>query len=244
MSDPAYQRRFQRQAEANPQALYGYTEQRLGVPPHIAVQFLQIHRDLTEGKKVTPAQTRQLMAGNPTVDPRMVSDLVHRLNQQPPHTRADLYLAILANDPAAYNGSYAESGPLLKELQAFTKTYHTETMAAEINARREERADPELLAKVIERPQHDPLSTRALIEAQIDGDVGKRARYVADLIEQGDPNASVVLADNLANRAESAMERLQPEAEGSTRDSVAAAYDFHEVEAIAEDQGLVSKEDA
>src|SRR6187431_697798 len=140
MTDPAYQRRFQRAADASPDAFRGYTQQRLGVPPHVAMQMLAIHRSLTDGNKISPAQARQLIAAHPDTNPHDISNLIGKLNAQSPGQRPDLYLGILAGDTSVITGDFANAGPVYKELQAFTKTYHTESMAAEIHAKREERA--------------------------------------------------------------------------------------------------------
>jgi hypothetical protein len=87
------------------------------------------------------------------------------------------------------------------------------------------------------------MSARALIAAQIDGKQGKLAREVTDAMERGDPRAEGVIRESLAQTVERASERLRPDAEDvSTRDTVAAAFDFHEAESIAVDNGFVTQE--
>jgi hypothetical protein len=241
MPDPSYQRRFERAANDDPGGFAQYTQQRLGHSPEVAQGLLAIHRHLVDGNKVTPQHVRQLQAAHPYVDGRQIAQMAHALNQQPPGERASIYLGCLAGDVPAMSGNYADAGPVFKELQSFTEAYHRESVAAEINARREQNIDPDMQRRQIERPQEDPMSTRNLIARQLEGDEGKAARYINDRVEAGDPDMLRAVAGNLADTGERALEKLE-DPEASTRDTVAAAFAYHEVEAVAQDQGLVSQE--
>lgn len=245
MTTPTYQRRFVQQADANPAALDAYARQTLGHDLATAERLLAIHASLGDGHKVNPTQHQQLRAAFPQVPIRQLASIVHNLNQQPAGSRADLYLGLLAGDAKAVQGNYAEAGESFKQLQAFTRSYHTESAAEQIDAKRDKTIDPEIKARTIERKPEEPLSTRALIAAQIDGQWGKDVRQINDAIERGDPHAEAVVRENLAQTIERSSAKLDPAAEDvSARDAVAAAFDFHEAEAVAEDQGYISKEPA
>jgi len=242
MADPAYQRRFLRQADADPAAVNEYAKSVLGHDLATAERLLAIHRSLVDGKKIDSVQHEQLRAAHPNVPIRQLAAIVSNLNQQPPGQRADLYVALLAGDSKAVTGNFAEAGETFKQLQAFTRSYHTEAAAEQINAKRETTTDPEVAKRVIERPAEDAMSTRALLAAQFEGQHGKDARTIAEAADQGHPQAEAYVRENLAQTIERSSEKLAPDADVSTRDTVAAAFDFHEAEAVAEDQGYVSQE--
>jgi hypothetical protein len=217
MTTPSYQRRFMAQADANPHALDAYARQVLGHDMATAHRLLQIHRSLVDGRKIDPTQHDHLRRAFPQVPVRQLAGIVAALNDLDPGIRAQGYLGLLAGDMAVVSGDLA-------------------------NAKREANTDREIAARKIERRPEDPMSARALIAAQIDGKQGKLAREVTDAMERGDPRAEGVVRESLAQTVERASERLRPDAEDvSTRDTVAAAFDFHEAESIAVDQGFAQE---
>jgi hypothetical protein len=242
MTTPSYQRRFMAQADANPHALDAYARQVLGHDMATAHRLLQIHRSLVDGRKIDPTQHDHLRRAFPQVPVRQLAGIVAALNDLDPGIRAQGYLGLLAGDMAVVSGDLANAGPAYKQLTEFTKAYHTEAAAEQIAEKREANTDREIAARKIERRPEDPMSTRALIAAQIDGKQGKLAREVTDAMERGDPRAEGVVRESLAQTVERASERLRPDAEDvSTRDTVAAAFDFHEAESIAVDQGFAQE---
>lgn len=243
MADPTYQRRFMAQADANPAALDAYARKVLGHDMATAERLLGIHRSLIDGKKLDANQHQTIRNAFPTLPIRQLAGIVQKLNEQPPHTRADIYLGLLAGDIQAVQGNYAEVGETFKQLQAFTKAYHTEAAAEQINAKRETTVDPEVKARTIERKPEDPMSTRALIAAQIDGQYGRDARTVSEAAERGDPRAEAFTRESLARSIEEASAKLDPDAEDvSRRDSVAAAFEMHQAEEVGKDLGYIAEE--
>jgi len=229
-------------AKADPAATDAYARQVLGHDLATAERLLAIHRSLVDGHKIDSDQHQTLRAAHPNVPIRQLAAIVQNLNGQPPGMRADLYVALLAGDAKAVQGNFAEAGETFKQLQAFTRSYHTESVATQIDAKREATVDPEVKARTIERPAEDPMSTRALLAVQLEGRQGKEARAVTELAEEGHPAAEAYVRESLAQTIERSSEKLAPDADVSTRDTVAAAFDFHEAEAVAEDQGYVSQE--
>jgi hypothetical protein len=239
MTQPSHERRFERAARENPAALDAYTRQVLGVPADVARLYLQVHASLIDGHKVTPQMVRAIQAANPTTYPHEIADLAQALNSVDPGSRPARFLAVLAGDVAAMGGNFSEAGETYRALDAFTSDFHAHAAAARISARADANLDPDIAARRIEREPEDPRSTRALIEAQLGGQPMKDARYIAAEVERGDPDMLRAVGSNLADTMERSIERLQPEADVSLRETLSAAADWHEAEAVAVDQGMV-----
>jgi hypothetical protein len=243
MADSSFVRRFEQQARSSPRDFAALSRQELGHPPHVAAQLLAVHRSLLRGEKISPSQAKQIQAAFPQVG--NIGEIVGALNAQEPGQRPPLYLAALAGDAKAISGDFAQAGDTYRRLESFAEDFHRESIAAEIAARREVNVDRDIAAREIKRPEQDPLSVRAQLESQWGGDHGRLSRQIADGVNAGDPTSLAVLRGNLADKAESAIERLKPESQDSMslRDVVSAAADLSEVRELAADQFGIGAED-
>jgi len=227
--------RFERAARQSPQAFAATVRQVTGHDPATVTAMLEAWAHLERGGALTPAHISMLQRAHPE-HAAAVPNLCSQINGLPPKVRGDALLATVSGDRAVLEGRYADAGSAFKEVKALATDWQRESIAAEISDRREVNVDPDIRERTITREPVDPLSARAIIERTIDGDHGKLVRGIADGVRDGDPGSLEVLRGNLADKAADAIERLDKSDELSTRDVVAASFDYHEVEQIASDQ--------
>jgi len=246
-NDPTFMRRTLRDARNNPADFDAAVRQYTGLDTATTIRMLGLHRKLHAGQALDARDTKWLQATHPEVA-HEIPAMVAAVNRQAPHTRANLFLGILCEDANVMQGRLHEASDRFKELSTFVADFHRESISSEVSARTDERVDSDIAARTIEKPQADPFSTRAILESQMGG---REARLASDALESGSPDAEVLMRSHLVSKAERAIERLEPGAKDestgrdlSTRDSVAAAFDLHEAEAVGEDLGYIDKEPA
>lgn len=230
MNMPTRARRFVANAAANPQAYAAYVRQNLGHEPQMAEALLNLHAHLHYGGRVEAKHVKLLQHAYPNVA-QQIPAIVDRLNEQPPGMRPRYFLGLLSGDTAVLQDRLHEAGDDFRALDRLSTTYHTEAIADELNRRRGGSADAS--------PEWHPErgSVRELIHRQFEP-LG--AREAAEALERGDDpdvmrGARLVMADKM----EAAVERLKPDADVLTRDSVAAAYDYQATDDVAVDLGFL-----
>jgi hypothetical protein len=236
--------RYEQAARSSPVGFNEHVRRITGHDSKTVTAMLNAWQRLETGGALTKSHVAMLQQAHPDVA-AAVPRLAAQINGLPPRVRGDAFLAAISGDRAVLEGRYADADAFNK-VKAFANDWQRESIAAQINDRRESNLDPDIAARRIEKPPADPLSARACIERAIHGDHGKLVRGIAEGVKAGDPTSLSILRGNLADRAEDAIERLRPEAQDgmSLRDTVAAAASLSECREIAEDQGFVEEERA
>jgi len=244
-NDPTFMRRVMRDARNNPADFEAAVRQYTGHDSRTVTAMIRMWQRLERGGALQPADTAVLQRAHPEVA-HQIPEMVAAINKQKPSTRGTLFLGAVSGDTAVMQGRLHEAGSTFADLKQFVADFTREDMAASINAKREANTDPDIKARTIEKPQADPFDTRALLASQLGG---REARLASDALEAGSPDAEVAMRSHLVGKAERAIERLEPDAKDestgrdlSTRDSVAAAFDWHESVAVSEDLGYTTEE--
>jgi hypothetical protein len=233
--DSTHARRFVDNADADPQAYRAYVRQQLGVEPETAEALLGAHSHLHHGGRLEERHVKLLQGAYPRVASQIPA-LADELNAQAPGLRPRYFLAMLSGDTNVLHDRMHEAGDTYKALDKLSTTYHEEAFAHELNRRAD---GGKLKPEPAMRPV-DPMSTRSIIERQLEPP-GMRA--MAEAVERGDPYATQQVRRYLADKADAATDTLMPEAEATTRDSVAAALDWHSIDAVATDEGWLPERD-
>lgn len=236
----AAERRFIDAANANPQGFEIYIRNRLGVSGADAAKLFAIHESLHRGNALGKSDIEAIThAYRGQISAREVADIAAGLNGEHPGDRPRQYLALLAGDIEALYGQ-PNPGKDLRDLTALAEGYHRETMVEAINAKRESREPRDRAAVEVQRPEHDPLSTRELIERQMQP---VNAREISARIDAGsDPGLTAMFRESLAETAEKSMRDLASD-ETDLRGAISAAVSMEQVRGIAEDQGFIESEE-
>jgi hypothetical protein len=202
--------------------------QHLGHDPATAEALLNIHAHLHHGGRVEDKHVRLLQQAHPGIG--NIPALVDALNAEPPGMRPRMYLAMLSGDMNVLHDRMHEAGDTYKALDKLATTFHAESIADELHRRAD---GGKLKPEPAQRPV-DPMSTRAIIEAQLEPP-GMRA--MAKAIDDGDPHAVHTVRHYLADKIDACTDVLKPESEASPRESITAAFDYHGAVEAAQDEG-------
>jgi len=224
----SYETRFNKRAAADPQGFDQAVKQRFGFPAADVDKLLRMASKLAQpwGGQLSGADIKTLQALHPHVSPRDIADMADRLNTSEPDRRFELFAGLLADDAAGMYGDYVNANDRFKEIADLTREYTTAEYAEAVNARRGGSADAPPSYKEPEG------SVRDLVERQM---VPKGMRELNDAFERGDPQAESAIRQHVADRIDNAADRLEKPGD-STRDTVEAAFDLHQGEAIAQSE--------
>lgn len=240
--DTAHTRRFQANAQADPDAYAAYVRQRLGMDPAHAEAVLRIVGKLQHFEDLGTADIRALRAANPSAPAGAVEAAVEAIRQTHPGQRADHAMALLAGDAGFLQSQdYHQRSDATRELMKLQANFHTLDMAEQINAKREATAAADRLAPKVDLDKHrvkpDGLSTRELIERQMQP---KGAAEFKQAVEM-DPNSEEhwTARHRAADRLE-ASDAVLESGEASTREALASAWDREVIADWGRDIGAIA----
>lgn len=219
-----YEQRFMRRAGTDARGFAQTVQQRFGFSPSGVGQLLDMASRLSQpaGATLTKRDVATLQALHPQVHPGDIAAIADRLGQLEPSRRFEMFAGLLADDPAAMYGDRVNATDRFREIEELTRQYTTEEMAESINQRRGGSEVKPAWKPEAWKPEAG--SVRALIEQQL---VSKPHEQMLQRMNAGDPYAEEVVRQDVANRMDNALDRLeQPEA--STHDTLSAAFDFHQ----------------
>jgi hypothetical protein len=174
-----------------------------------------------------------------------IPGIVNQLNVQSPGLRPQYLLALLAGDREALGDNLAGAGADWRDLNALARTYHEESIAAELTQRRDAAVAHEdrqsgRSGEIQRWPDDGALSTRSIISRMLEP-AGIRA--AAEAVDRGEPAAVEATRNLLADRLQAAQDKLHPDADVSLRESVAAAFESDRIADAAHDQGWLESRD-
>ena len=234
MTDPRYQQRYVAFADNDPQAYAADVQSRLGHSPANAEKLIRIAQRLGDGIALTSEHVKVLAEIHPEVPARNLADMAAQLNRQHPGDRQSMFLGAVSGDAAAMRGDVHLAGDAFREVSKIVNAYTTYDVVDAINAKRGGSEAPPAW-----RPEAG--SVRDIVARQFET---PGAREAAALVDAGHPDAVRQAKGITADRIERASRTLHDEVPDDTRSSVAAAFDYHETEAVAVDQGWLESEAA
>ena len=234
MTDPRYQQRYVAFADNDPQAYAADVQSRLGHSPANVERIIRIAQRLGDGNALTSEHVKVLAEIHPEVPARNLADMVAQLNRQHPGDRQSMFLGAVSGDAAAMRGDVHLAGDAFREVSKIVNAYTTYDVVDAINAKRGGSEAPPAW-----RPEAG--SVRDIVARQFET---PGAREAAALVDAGHPEAVAAAREGMANRMDRASRTLHDEVPDDTRSSVAAAFDYHETEAVAVDQGWLESEAA
>jgi len=235
MTYPRYQQRYVEAADNDQQAYAADVQARFGHSPANVEKLIRIAQVLGDGKALTSEHVKTLQQIHPEVPARNLVDMAAELNKQHPGDRQSMFIGAVSGDAAAMRGDVHLAGDAFRSVAKLVNDFTTHDVADTINQRRGGSAD----ATPAWRPEAG--SVRDIVSRQLEP---KGAREAAALIDAGEPDAVRQAKGITADRIERASRTLHDEVPDDTRSSVAAAFDYHETEAVAVDQGWLESEDA
>lgn len=219
-----FETRFNRRAAADPRAFDRAMRQRFGFDASGVDRLLSMASKLSEpsGGQLSSTDVKTLQALHPRTSPRDIADMASRINESAADRRFELFAGLLADDPQAMYGNHVEASDNFKAIAEMTRDYTTAEYAEAVNAKRGGSA-----VKPAWTPEKG--SVRDLLERAT---ASKGLDNLHDAFEAGDPYAESVIRNNIADRIDNAADRLEKPGD-SRRDSVEAAFDLHQSEAVA-----------
>ena len=214
----SFEQRFVNRATADPEGFAEAVQATYGFNPEGVARLLGIAGKLGQpsGAMLSAKDVADIKALHPHLDAHVVDSFVAKLHKLQPGQRSDAFIAVLANDAAAMQGDYVNAGDTFKQVSKLAREFATQEISDTINAKR---------GGTDVAPRHTPEegSVRAHLENQF---THRNQRAVQEALAAGDPTAEAITRDALAVAIDNSLERLQ-QPDASTRDTVAAAFDYH-----------------
>jgi hypothetical protein len=223
----SFESRFIAQARADAQGFTSTVRDRFGHAPAFVSQMLRAAGRLSGpgGGTLTKNDVAAITQAHPGIDPHYIASVAAKLNEAQGDRGAHL-LALLSGDQAAVQGDYVNAGSDFKELQALSRDFTLHETVDAINAKAGGVED----APPAWKPEAG--SVRAMLEQQYRP---KGEREFSEALARGDGHAHQTARAAVVEKMGRATDVLES-GEASTRDAVAAAFNYHQGEAVAADQ--------
>jgi hypothetical protein len=229
-----FSRRYVQASEDYPQAYARHCKEVYGFAPPDIERLLHMHDRLSYGGKLNQNDVKHLQRLHPN-NAAAMPGVVAAFNAAHGPQRADLFIAALSADPAGLDGRFGDVGDAYRHVKKVAETFQTEDYASAIEAKRDGGViKPDRPVRV-----EDPLSTRSLIERQLEP---RGLREAVEMVNAGDERAAYLTRQLAADRLDAAADKLA-DPDASLRDALAASYDSAHTEAVATDQGWLSPEE-
>lgn len=181
------------------------------------------------GQALTSTDIKQLQRIYSHVDPREVADLADKLNNAHSGSRQTLFGCLLAGDADGLRTGVPKTQDAI-DANIFFQTYGEFELANKVDTRLDERVPHDAVTIRAPAPRED--DTRSVIES-----------LLPPSIEDGlEMSSEQVQRDYLGARMDASMEKLKDE-ELSTRDTLAAAFDFDRAVGLGRDLNLMPEEE-